>query len=91
MNLSLYREGGGIFTVLVPPIYYPLENSTFTQGAFTGVNFTLVNETLYSGEGLILSGLASCTVPDTVVRFRWILIVDYEVIYTSPEGFIIVT
>ncbi|MFX1489513.1 MAG: UPF0182 family protein, partial [Promethearchaeota archaeon] len=27
VNLSLYREGGGIFDVIVPPVLYPLENA----------------------------------------------------------------
>ena len=91
VNLLLYRVGGVNVSILVPPVYYPLENSTFTQGAFTGVNFTLVNKTIYSGEGLIFSGLVSCSTPDILIRFKWILIVNDVVIPTSAEDFITVT
>ena len=87
VNLSLYNVGAATFSILVP---HPVENSTFTQGAFTGVNFTLVNEIIYSGEGLILNGLVSCSTPDIIIRYKWILIVDSVIIYTSPEDFITV-
>ncbi|MFW9784011.1 MAG: UPF0182 family protein [Candidatus Heimdallarchaeota archaeon] len=91
VNLSLYREGGGSFSVLVPPVHYPLENATFSDGVFTGINYTLVDEILYSGEGLIFNGFVNCTTQDIIIRFKWILIVDDVVIYTSVEDFIIVT
>ncbi|MHA2391093.1 MAG: UPF0182 family protein [Promethearchaeota archaeon] len=90
VNLSLYREGGGNFSVLVPPVHYPLENATFSVDPFTGVNFTLVDDILYSGEGLILNGFVNCTTQDIIIRFKWILIVDDVVIFRSVEDFIIV-
>jgi hypothetical protein len=91
VNLSLYREGGGNFSILVPPSHYPMENSTFTQGTFIGINYTLVDTILFSGEGLILSGFVNTTTPDILIRFKWTLIVDDIVIYRSEEAYITVT
>ncbi|MFX1570962.1 MAG: UPF0182 family protein [Promethearchaeota archaeon] len=91
VNLSLYRDGGGSFSVLVPPTYYPIENKTFTHGMYSGINFTLIDNILYSGEGVILNGLVNCTISDIIIRFKWILIVNNEIIYTSQEDFIIVS
>jgi hypothetical protein len=90
VNLSLYREGGGNFSILVPPSFYPLENATFTNGIYSGINFTLIDSTLFSGEGLILNGFVNTTTADIIIRFRWILIVDSTIIYTSEESLIIV-
>ncbi|MCK4381538.1 MAG: hypothetical protein KAW51_10400, partial [Candidatus Lokiarchaeota archaeon] len=83
VNLSLYREGGANFSILVPPSH-PIEYYTFS----TGVNFTLIDEILFSGEGLILNGFVNCTTQDIIIRFKWILIVDDDVIYRSAEDFI---
>ncbi|MFX1478061.1 MAG: hypothetical protein ACFFCI_08010, partial [Promethearchaeota archaeon] len=91
VNLSLYREGGGGFDVIVPPVLYPLENATFTDGVFTGINFTIVDEILYSGQGLILNGFVSSATSDIIIRYKWMLIVDDIVIYSSPEDYITVT
>jgi len=91
VNLSLYREGGGVFSVIVPPVYYPLENRSFSYGVYSGINFTLINDILYSGEGLILNGFISCTTSDIIIRFKWTLIVDNEIIHVSEEDFISVT
>jgi len=90
VNLSLYREDGGVFSIVVPPTYYPLENATFNYGIYSGINFTLINATLYSGEGLILNGFVNCTTSDILIRFRWTLIVDDVIIYSSEENFIAV-
>ena len=86
VNLSLYREGGGNFSIIVPPTYYPLENATFTAGIYSGINFTIIDVILYSGEGLILNGFVNCTTSDILIRFRWTLIVDGLVIYSSEEN-----
>jgi len=91
VNLSLYREGGGVFSVIVPPVYYPLENKTFSYGVYSGVNFTIINGTLYSGEGLILNGFINSTTSDIIIRFKWTLIVDNFIIHVSEEDFILVT
>ncbi len=91
VNLSLYREGGGVFSVIVPPVYYPLENKTFSYGVYSGVNFTIINDILYSGEGLILNGFINSTTSDIIIRFKWTLIVDNVIIHVSEEDFILVT
>ncbi|MFW9902279.1 MAG: UPF0182 family protein, partial [Candidatus Thorarchaeota archaeon] len=91
VNLSLYREGGGSFSVIVPPPYYPLENKTYSYGGYSGINFTLIDTILYSGEGVILNGLVNCATNDIIIRFKWILIVDNIIIHVSEEDFIIVT
>ena len=88
VNISLYREGGGVFSIIVPPSSYPLENATFTTGIYSGINFTIVDDLLYSGEGLILNGFVNCTTSDILIRFRWTLIVDDVVIYSSEENYI---
>ena len=88
VNLSLYRVGGGDFSILVPPYLYPIENYTFDTGTFSGTNFTLIDDKLYSGEGLILNGFVNCTTQDIIIRFKWTLIVNDIVIYRSPEDFI---
>ena len=88
VNLSLYREGGGNFTVLVS---HSVENATFTYGLYSGINFTLIDTTLYSGEGIILNGFVTSTTTDIIIRFRWLLIVDSITIYTSEEGLISVS
>ncbi|MHA2267387.1 MAG: UPF0182 family protein [Promethearchaeota archaeon] len=91
VNLSLYREGGGIFTIEVSPSLYPLENATFINGVYSGINFTLINTTLYSGEGIILNGFVNSATTDIVIRFKWLLIVDSITIYTSEESLITVS
>ena len=91
VNLSLYREGGGNFNISVSPNLYPLENATFNYGLYSGINFTLINTTLYSGEGIILSGFVNSYTTDIIIRFKWLLIVDSITIYTSEESLIIVS
>jgi len=88
VNLSLYRVGGGDFSILVPPYLYPIENYTFDTGTFSGTNFTLIDDKLYSGEGLILNGFVNCTTQHIIILFKWTLIVNDIVIYRSPEDFI---
>jgi hypothetical protein len=93
VNLSLYRVGGGDFSILVSPNLYPLENATFNNVPlnYTGITFTLINTTLYSGEGIILNGFVNTTTPDITIRFKWLLIVDSSTIFTSEEGLISVS
>ncbi|MCK4285112.1 MAG: UPF0182 family protein [Candidatus Lokiarchaeota archaeon] len=91
VNLSLYRVGGGNFSILVSPNLYPLENATYGSGNYTGITFTLINTTLYSGEGIILNGFVISYTADITIRFKWFLIVDSITIYTSEEGLISVS
>ncbi len=81
IKLSLYREGVGAFSVLVPP---PIPTPV-------GSDFTLIDEELRPGEGVILNGFVTTTTADIIIRFKWLLIVDDVIVYTSEEGFIIVT
>jgi len=90
VNLSLYRKDGGNFSILVPSNLYPLENASFNYGVYSGINFTLVNDILYSGEGIILNGYVNSTITDIIIRYRWTLIVDDIIIYASEERFITV-
>ena len=91
VNLSLYRIGGGNFSIIIPPNLYPLENISYTYGDYSGVNFTLVDDLLYSGEGIILNGFVNTTRTDILIRYKWILIVDDIIIYSSEENYITVT
>ena len=88
VNLSLYREGGGNFFVLASP---SVVNATFTYGLYSGINFTLIDTNLDSGEGIILNGFVNSTTTDIIIRFKWLLIVDSVTIYTSEEGLITVS
>jgi len=88
VNLSLYREGDANFSIELPQSYYPIENHTFNTGIFSGIDFTLIDGMLYSGEGLILNGFVNCTTQDIIIRFKWTLIVNDIVIYRSSEAFI---
>ncbi|TKJ22519.1 MAG: hypothetical protein CEE43_06410 [Promethearchaeota archaeon Loki_b32] len=88
VNLSLYREDGGDFSILVPPYLYPIENYTFDTGTLSGINFTLIDDILFSGEGLILNGFVNCTEQHIIILFKWTLIVNDIVIYRSSEDFI---
>ena len=90
VNLSLFRVGGGNFSILVPPSTI-IENSSFIYGAYSGMHFTLVNTTLFSGEGIILNGFVNSTRTDIIIRYKWTLIVNDIIIYTSEEKFITVT
>ncbi|MBY8984552.1 MAG: UPF0182 family protein [Candidatus Lokiarchaeota archaeon] len=91
VNLSLYRVGGGSFSILVSPSLYPLENATYDSGNYTGITFTLINTTLYSGEGIILNGFVISYTSDITIRFEWLLIVDSITVYTSEESLISVS
>ncbi len=92
VNLSLYIDKAlnVNFTILGPPTYSPVANSTFVYGSFAGVNFTLINDTFFSGEGQILSGFVNCTAGDINIHFKWSLIIDGEVVYVSDEKIITV-
>jgi hypothetical protein len=91
VNLSLYREGGGNFFVEVSPHLPTLENASFTYGNFSGINYTLIDTILYSGEGIILNGFVNSTITDIIIRFKWILIVNSIAVYTSEERLITVS
>ena len=64
---------------------YPIENSTYIDGSDTVVDFTIINTTLYFGEGLVLNGFVNTNKADIVIHYVWTLIVNGEIIYTSPD------
>ncbi|MFX1407521.1 MAG: UPF0182 family protein [Promethearchaeota archaeon] len=93
VNLSLYTTNPFLnFSIFVPPSYSPIVNSSFnfTDGVnnLYGVNYTLINTTLFSGEGLILNGYLNCTQGLVKIPFKWILIVNSIQVYVSEEEYI---
>jgi len=95
VNLTVYTAVPGVdFFIDVPPAYSTV-NSTFSffDGPiqYYGVNFTIIdNIDLNSGEIIGLNGLLNCSVGDIIVRYRWTLIVDGLVLYTSSLGILTV-
>jgi hypothetical protein len=91
VNLTLFTAVPGVdFSIQVPPAY-STSNSTYSFFAgpiqYFGINFTIINSiNLNSGEILGLNGLLNCSVGDILVRYRWTLIVDGLVLYTSAIG-----
>ncbi|MFX0177791.1 MAG: UPF0182 family protein [Candidatus Hodarchaeota archaeon] len=90
VNLSLYTTNPFLnFSVFVPPNYSPTINSSYSfsdgENNFYGVNYTLINTTLFSGEGLILNGYLNCTQGLVIIKFKWILIVNTIEVYVSEE------
>jgi len=86
VNLSIYSYTSNFvdYDLILPPIY-PIQNTTYIDGDFTRVNFTVVDKTLYWGEGLILNGLVNTTKTGIIIYYVWTLIVDGIVIYSSPD------
>ncbi len=92
VNLSIYSSttNNVTYSLILPPYLYPIQNTTFIDGSYTGVNFTVVNTTLYFGEGLILNGFLNTTKGNVIIFYQWNLIVNDVTIYESPEKLIFV-
>jgi len=93
VNLSIYTDtNNNVSYYLILPPYLPIENSTYVDGTDTVVDFTVIDTDLYFGEGLVLNGFVNTTtvVHDIILHCIWTLIVDSEIIYTSPEQWILV-
>ena len=96
VNLSIYTstEIDVNYTLLVPPYLNPLVNSTYTflidTESFTGVNFTVINTTLYFGEGLVLTGYLAPSMGSIIIYAKWTLIVDGQIEYQSLVSIIYV-
>ncbi len=92
VNLSVYSQttNNVDYNLILPPDMYPIENTTFIDGDYTRVNFTIINTTLYFGQGLVLNGLLNTTKAGVILYFKWILIVDSAIIYESQEKIIYV-
>jgi len=86
VNLTLYSDSNNTVSYhLILPPYLPIENSTYIDGSDIVVDFTVVNRTLYFGEGLVLNGFVNTSHGDIVIHYVWTLIVDGTIIYTSPN------
>jgi hypothetical protein len=92
VNLSIYTAttNNVDYDLIIPPYLYPIENSTYVDGPNTVTNFTVVDTTLYFGEGLVLNGFVNTTKGNIIIFYKWTLIVDDTLIYTSPENLILV-
>ncbi len=90
VNLTVFTAVSGVdFSIQVPPAYSTSNSSySFFDGVlYFGVNFTIIDSIdLNSGEILGLNGLLNSSVGDIIVRYRWTLIVDGLVLYTSTTG-----
>ena len=93
VNLSVYSSTtlNVDYSLILPPDMYPIENTTFIDGVYTGINFTIINATLYFGQGLVLNGFLNTTKGNVIIYFKWTLIVDGAIIYESQENLIQVT
>jgi hypothetical protein len=103
VNLSVYSQttNNVDYNLILPPDMYPIENTTFIDGDYTRVttfidgdytrvNFTIIDTTLYFGQGLVLNGLLNTTKAGVILYFKWTLIVDTVIIYESQENLILV-
>ncbi len=90
VNLSVYTltTHNVNFSLILPPNMYPIENSTYIEGGFTGVNFTLVDTILYFGQGITLTGFLNTSKGSIVIYYKWTLIIDDEIFYESTIGII---
>ena len=92
VNLSVYSltTNNVDYSLILPPDMYPIESTTFIDGDNTRVNFTIIDTTLYFGEGLVLNGLLNSTKGGVIIYFKWTLIVDGAIIYESQENLILI-
>jgi len=80
LNLTLYRSGGGNFSLVgIPSRYLPISNYTFSDG----ITFTLLNLTIDPNDGTIGGGYVSCPDADIVIHYTWDLFIDAELIYSK--------
>jgi hypothetical protein len=92
VNLSVYTStsNNANFSLILPPNLYPIENSTYIEGAYTGVNFTIIDTTLYFGQGITLTGFLNSSKGNIIIFYKWTLIVDDIILFESPVGIILV-
>jgi hypothetical protein len=90
VNLSIYSSttNNVDYNLILPPYLYPIQNTTYIDGIYTRVNFTVVDTTLYFGEGLVLNGFLNTTIGNVIVFYKWNLIVNGVMIYESPVNFL---
>lgn len=87
VNLLAYTltEYNVNFSLVLPPTY-SITNTSFTLGAYSGINFTIVDTTLYFGEGLTLTGFLNSSKQLIVIIYKWILKVNGLLFFESPVG-----
>jgi len=92
VNLTLYSTtfNDVNYSIILPTDLYPLENYTYTSGDVTYINYTIINDIFYFGEGLVLNGYINTDKGLIVIIAKWTLIVDGLIIYESQENLIIV-
>ena len=86
VNLSIYSftTNNVNYSLILPPYISPI-NTTYIDAPYTRVNFTVVDRTLYFGEGLVLNGFLNTTKAGIIIHYVWTLIVDGKILYTSPD------
>ena len=92
LNLSIYssNDTNVDYNLILPPYLYPIQNTTYIDLPYRIVNFTVVDTTLYFGEGLVLNGFLNTTKGNVIIYYKWNLIVNDVLIYESLENFIYV-
>jgi len=87
VNLSIYTQTTTAinYSLILPLDMYPIENTTYIDGDFTGVNFTIIDTKLYFGQGLVLNGFLNTTRAGVILYFKWTLIVGVDILYQSQE------
>jgi len=78
------------YTIILPPDLYPIQNFSYISGDFEYYNFTIINTSLYFGEGITLSGFLNTNKGSIILFYRWTLIVDGLVVYESIDELILV-
>ena len=93
VNLSIYTSTvitnnlNLTYDLILPPYLYP-KNFTYVDVPNTVTNFTVVDTPLYFGEGLVLNGFVNTTIGGIIIFYKWTLIVNGAIFYTSPENLI---
>ena len=92
VNLTIYTSttNNVDYNLILPPYLYPIANSTYVDGSNTVVNFTIVDKTLFFGEGIVISGFLNTSKGNVIIFYTWTLIVNDAIIFTSPENLILV-
>jgi len=92
VDLSIYTSTdlNVNYSLILPPYLYPLQNTTYIDGTNTIVNFTIIDTTLYFGEGIVLNGFLNTTKGNVIIFYKWNLMVNDVMIYESLENLILV-
>jgi len=77
------------YNLILPP-NVAVVNFTYVDVPNTVTNFTVVDTTLYFGQGLVLNGFVNTTMGGIGIFYKWTLIVNDAIFYTSPENLIYV-